>query len=200
MLFGFSLALPLLAGVYTPTWRPREADESLDLHLEAAGLLLSGTCRLVVEAEALPPTKPAPPWWMRCGWLDAPRSPEPGVSVTAYDLDDRYKRFDAAAAAAAAAASPARLVLSQSQSHTRAPASLRDREAEFEPWTAELVSSAKTAPSNISYAMPTRRVIWVKPDGQRAQHTVTLYKFPWPLWRFSEYETDVIRFPDPGSS
>ena len=98
MLFGFSLALPLLAGVYTPTWRPREADESPDLHLEAAGLLLPGTCRLVVEA--LPPTNPAPPlWWMRCDWLDAPRSPEPGVSVTACDLDDRYQKFGGAAAA-----------------------------------------------------------------------------------------------------
>ena len=85
-------------------------DEFADLRLEAAGLLLPGTCRLVVEA--LPPTKPAPPWWMRCGWLDAPRSPEPGVSVTAYDLDDRYKRVDAAAAAAAAAG-PARLVSSR---------------------------------------------------------------------------------------
>ena len=135
--FVFSLALPLLAGVNPPTWSLREVDEFPDLRtLKAAGLLLPGTCRLVVEA--LPPTNPAPPlWWMRCDWLDAPRSPEPGVSVTACDLDDRYQKFGGAAVAAttaAAAAGSARLVLSQA--HTRASATLRDREAEFEPWTA----------------------------------------------------------------
>ena len=38
--FVFSLALPLLAGVNTPTWSLREVDEFPDLRtLEAAGLL-----------------------------------------------------------------------------------------------------------------------------------------------------------------
>ena len=85
--------------------------------------------------------------------------------------------------------------LGLAQAHTRAPASLREAALELE--TVELVTAAKTASTDISYAMLIQRVIWVKPDGQRAQDTVTLYKFPWPLWRFSEYETDVIRFPDP---
>ena len=164
--FAFSLVLPLLAGVNTPTWSLREVDEFPDLRtLEAAGLLLPGTCRLVVEA--LPPTNPAPPWWMLCSWTGAPRSPDPAAAgVATCNFDDRYQKFGGAAA---------------------------------EPWTVELVTSAKRASSNISYATLIQHVIWVKLDllVRRAQHTVTLYKFPWPLWGFSEYETDVIRFPDP---
>jgi len=166
MPFAFSLALPLLAGVNTPTWSLREVDESPDLRtLEAAETLDLGTRPVDALDAAL--HKAAPPlWWMLCDWLDAPRSPEPAVSVTACDLDDRYQKFGGAAA---------------------------------EPWTVELVTSAKRASSNISYATLIQHVIWVKLDllVRRAQHTVTLYKFPWPLWGFSEYETDVIRFPDP---
>ena len=42
--FVFSLALPLLAGVNTPTWSLREVDESPDLRtLEAAETLYLGT-------------------------------------------------------------------------------------------------------------------------------------------------------------
>ena len=91
--FVFSLALPLLAGVNPPTWSLREVDEFPDLRtLKAAGLLLPGTCRLVVEA--LPPAKPAPPWWILHCWIDAPRSPEPAAAgVAACNLDDRYQKF-----------------------------------------------------------------------------------------------------------
>ena len=103
--FVFSLALPLLAGVNPPTWSLREVDEFPDLRtLKAAGLLLPGTCRLVVEA--LPPAKPAPPWWILHDWLDAPRSPEPAAAgVTARDFDDesrhRCQKFGRGGSAAA---------------------------------------------------------------------------------------------------
>ena len=91
--FAFSLALPLLAGVNPPTWSPREADESPDLRtLEPAETIYLGTRPVDALDAAL--HKAAPPlWWMRCDWLDAPRSPEPAVSVTPCDLDDRYQKF-----------------------------------------------------------------------------------------------------------
>jgi len=89
--FVFSLALPLLAGVNPPTWSFVRWTNPPDLRtLEPAEKLYLGTQPVDALDAAL--HKAAPPlWWMLCDWLDAPRSPEPAVSVTPCDLDDRYK-------------------------------------------------------------------------------------------------------------
>ena len=162
--FAFSLVLPLLAGVNTPTWSLVSWTIQRPGTDEAAGLLLPGTWTWLV-VEALPPTNPAPPWWMLCGWTGSPRSPEPAAAgVAACYFDDRYQKFGdtgAGAATAAAAVVSFRFVLLQVQAHTRAPASLRDREGGFEPRTMELATARKTAAADSSYAAQTRGVISV---------------------------------------
>ena len=99
--FAFSLGLPLLAGVNTPTWSLVSWTIQRPGTDEAAGLLLPGTWLVV---EALPPTNPAPPWWMLCGWTGSPRSPEPAAAgVAACYFDDRYQKFGDTGAGAATA-------------------------------------------------------------------------------------------------
>ena len=88
---------------------------------------------------------------MRCDWLDAPRSPEPGVSVTACDLDNRYQKFRGAAAAAVSVSASARL---GAGAHARATRSLR--EAALEPETVELATACKTDATGSSYVAQIR--------------------------------------------
>ena len=96
MLFVFSLGLPLLASVNPLTWSLVRRSYPDLRTLEAAETLDLGT--RPVDGPVEPPAKAAPPWWMLRCWIDAPRSPDPAAAgVAACDLDDRYKRFDAAA-------------------------------------------------------------------------------------------------------
>ena len=89
--FVFSLALPLLAGVNPPTWSLREVERTPTFALSSPPRRSTSVHGPWMHLTLLCTKLQTPLWWMRCDWLDAPRSPEPAVSVTPCDLDDRYK-------------------------------------------------------------------------------------------------------------